>query len=337
MRPKSPLARPCRVRTYCSAVVAVQGLPALVPGHVLGVVGEGLRDVDPDPAECVGQALEAVPVDHRHVVDMQAGEVLDRPYGEGRAAPREGGVDLRVRRRCRRGTSAPCTQLSRGIEMICADFRFAGMWTRMIVSLRWAPWVQVPSARSSATVWVSLPLSEPSTRMFSGLPLSEVSPGAVPGGGLIPALKCWMLPSSWLRYQTKPPAAADDQQQDDDQRGQRQVAAEEVALLAPPALSAWKTGCHLARPPPSFTALPDRRRTPVRRPSCRCEAGARRRDAVGRRARQGSAFVAHRQFSGAKVGHRVRLSVPTTSDEPKSTVALRRQPLADPSGFHDRA
>ena len=37
------------------------------------------------------------------------------------------------------------TQESRGIETIWADFRSAGMWTRMIVSLRCAPGVQVPS------------------------------------------------------------------------------------------------------------------------------------------------------------------------------------------------
>ena len=94
IRPKSPFARPCRVRTYCRAFSPLSVCQPLVPGDVLGAVVERLGDVDADTTEGVGQALEPVPVDHRDVVDVHAGEVLDGAYGERRSAPGEGGVDL---------------------------------------------------------------------------------------------------------------------------------------------------------------------------------------------------------------------------------------------------
>ena len=98
-------------------LVAVEGVLALLQLQV-----EGRRPrrssrrssgtFDLDAADRVDELAEAVEVDDRDVVDVDAEEVLDRPDGQLRAAERVGGVDLVLRpgrgssRACRGGSRA---------------------------------------------------------------------------------------------------------------------------------------------------------------------------------------------------------------------------------------
>ena len=100
-KPLSVIKLFSRVRARVIAWIAVERVLALlqlqVEGSARDARADGGREVHLDAPDRVDELAKAVEVDDRHLVDVDAEELLDRADGQLGAAGRVGGVDLVLR------------------------------------------------------------------------------------------------------------------------------------------------------------------------------------------------------------------------------------------------